>query len=357
MISDAMMRKGLQDIQNELDNLSKQYWPSVEELMKKVWEVFKKATVADEPSVPPAYVREEDKGAEPAPYFIEVDQQGCSKCNAGRSWNVVGPDGVALSTSYMEEEDAQDLADDLNDAFGKGVGAVTPVGVCYGVPILARTEKRVQLVLIEEWLQKASQHIGPPMELDELPDTIGAIISLAHEYGWNGVENSKILVEFLRAELEKRTEKEVEDNPIHTARVTLTRRFTFDQEFRQVYIDQVSCALMDSGYDIFNEKEIRDNLSMLILQRLFDEEEGKKPESNADHMSDLKRLWTMLEESNAATMSTKLYKEKGDKRPYRLMLLVEGEEEVEEINDALEAIQKDWHKGEEIRFDMKGEGE
>lgn len=59
-------------------------------------------------------------GTEEEPYFVEVDNNGCSKCGAGRTWVVVNPDGYAGGTSYGLEEDAQDLAEDLNIAFNRG---------------------------------------------------------------------------------------------------------------------------------------------------------------------------------------------------------------------------------------------
>ena len=55
-----------------------------------------------------------------APYFIEVCENGCSKCGADRTWDVIGPDGVALSQSYHDEEDASWLAEQLNDAYFAG---------------------------------------------------------------------------------------------------------------------------------------------------------------------------------------------------------------------------------------------
>jgi hypothetical protein len=32
------------------------------------------------------------------PYFVEVDSNGCSHCGAGRTYCVIGPDGVASGT-------------------------------------------------------------------------------------------------------------------------------------------------------------------------------------------------------------------------------------------------------------------
>jgi hypothetical protein len=53
-------------------------------------------------------------------YFIEVENKGCSHCGANRMWRVVGPDGVAMSTIYERDEDAADLAEDLNIAYAAG---------------------------------------------------------------------------------------------------------------------------------------------------------------------------------------------------------------------------------------------
>jgi hypothetical protein len=60
-----------------------------------------------------------DEAEKDAPYFIEVDQNGCSKCGEGRSYRVIGPVRDE-STSYAEEEDAQAVADSLNEAYELG---------------------------------------------------------------------------------------------------------------------------------------------------------------------------------------------------------------------------------------------
>jgi hypothetical protein len=55
------------------------------------------------------------------PYFVEVDVTGCRCCGAGKTWTVIGPDGVAASRSWECVSDAEDFAEALNDAFYKGV--------------------------------------------------------------------------------------------------------------------------------------------------------------------------------------------------------------------------------------------
>lgn len=55
-------------------------------------------------------------------YTVEIDSTapGCTQCGAGRMWWIVGPDGVAGSTSYGDEGVAADLAEQLNEAFNQG---------------------------------------------------------------------------------------------------------------------------------------------------------------------------------------------------------------------------------------------
>lgn len=54
------------------------------------------------------------------PFFVEVDQNGCSKCGHGRTWTVVDSDGTGMSISYEDEGEADNLADMLNDAYHLG---------------------------------------------------------------------------------------------------------------------------------------------------------------------------------------------------------------------------------------------
>lgn len=55
-----------------------------------------------------------------APYSVSVDTNGCGHCGAGRTWMVVGPDGYGGGQSFGDEEDAEALADQLNEAFYQG---------------------------------------------------------------------------------------------------------------------------------------------------------------------------------------------------------------------------------------------
>jgi hypothetical protein len=62
----------------------------------------------------------ESRDDAPAPYFIEIEKAPCDKCGGGKTWNVIGPNGQALSTSWSDEEHAQDVADECNSAFDLG---------------------------------------------------------------------------------------------------------------------------------------------------------------------------------------------------------------------------------------------
>lgn len=45
-------------------------------------------------------------------------KSGCGHCGSEvELWDVVGPDGVALGTSYAKDDDAQQMADELSRAF------------------------------------------------------------------------------------------------------------------------------------------------------------------------------------------------------------------------------------------------
>ena len=59
------------------------------------------------------------------PYFVEVDENGCSHCGAGRTYTVIGPDGVAFGQSWESEDDASGMAEILNEAFYRGINKLT----------------------------------------------------------------------------------------------------------------------------------------------------------------------------------------------------------------------------------------
>jgi hypothetical protein len=53
-------------------------------------------------------------------YRVEIDVSGCPKCGHGAYWDVIGPDDVALATSYADKEDAIEIAEILNMAYEAG---------------------------------------------------------------------------------------------------------------------------------------------------------------------------------------------------------------------------------------------
>lgn len=57
------------------------------------------------------------------PYHVEVDDNGCDHCSQGRTWTVVGPDGIAEGVSYGDRESADDLADAMNRAYADKLAA------------------------------------------------------------------------------------------------------------------------------------------------------------------------------------------------------------------------------------------
>lgn len=54
------------------------------------------------------------------PYRVEIDDPGCAYCQHDMSYNVIGPDDVASSTSYGDEEEANALRNALNHAYELG---------------------------------------------------------------------------------------------------------------------------------------------------------------------------------------------------------------------------------------------
>ena len=57
--------------------------------------------------------------------------------------------------------------------------------------------------------------------------------------------------------------------------------------------------------------------------------------------SEFHKLWKLMEESEAGTMQLKLYREEGDEKPFRAIVLINGEEEVEEILKYLDNREQD----------------
>lgn len=54
------------------------------------------------------------------PYRVEVDEEGCSGCEQGKTWCVIGPDETGSAKSYGDYEDAEYLMECCNTAFKLG---------------------------------------------------------------------------------------------------------------------------------------------------------------------------------------------------------------------------------------------
>lgn len=53
-------------------------------------------------------------------------------------------------------------------------------------------------------------------------------------------------------------------------------------------------------------------------------------------MSEIEQMWDFLNRSNAEVMQLKMFKNKGDAKPFRMIVFIEGEEAVEDVNKFLD---------------------
>jgi len=60
------------------------------------------------------------------PYRVEVQEEGCDLCGAGKFWVVVDSEDTADATAYADREDAEHMADAMNRAFERGLAAANP---------------------------------------------------------------------------------------------------------------------------------------------------------------------------------------------------------------------------------------
>ena len=54
-------------------------------------------------------------------------------------------------------------------------------------------------------------------------------------------------------------------------------------------------------------------------------------------VSEIKQMWDLLTKSNAEIMQFKMFTNKGDKKPFRMIVFIEGEAAVEEVNKFLDS--------------------
>jgi hypothetical protein len=73
-------------------------------------------------------------------YRIEIDTAACEHCGVGETWNVIGPDGVALGIVYGEQDDAIETADMLSRAFALGREAALASAAAPDERVRAETE-------------------------------------------------------------------------------------------------------------------------------------------------------------------------------------------------------------------------
>lgn len=73
--------------------------------------------------------------------------------------------------------------------------------------------------------------------------------------------------------------------------------------------------------------------------------EQKEFEKKAEHAmagpASFERLWTMMEESESETLQLKIFKNDGDQKPFRAVILVSGEEAVGEVLKYIDSRNKD----------------
>ena len=72
-----------------------------------------------------------------AAYNVEREKMGCTSCGFGKTFIIVGPDGIGGSTTFEDRSDAEDLADLLNIAHDHGHAAASRE-----LPVHVREEMR-----------------------------------------------------------------------------------------------------------------------------------------------------------------------------------------------------------------------
>lgn len=82
----------------------------------KTWHRWGKAyVITSGPSTRPGSSEETE------PYFLEADYtRGCKECGHGKMWDIIQPGGVAMATSYGDQEEAEEICDMLNIAYALG---------------------------------------------------------------------------------------------------------------------------------------------------------------------------------------------------------------------------------------------
>jgi hypothetical protein len=55
-------------------------------------------------------------------YTVEYGNKPCEHCGIGGTWDIVGPDGVAIGVSFGDKDDAEEWAGTLSHAYELGKG-------------------------------------------------------------------------------------------------------------------------------------------------------------------------------------------------------------------------------------------
>ena len=54
------------------------------------------------------------------PYAVERSEDGCLHCGTGGTWDVIGPDDVAIGVSFHNRDDADEIAEWMSRAYWAG---------------------------------------------------------------------------------------------------------------------------------------------------------------------------------------------------------------------------------------------
>lgn len=55
------------------------------------------------------------------PYIVvEYGEESCPNCGSGKIWDVIGPDDVAISVSFHNRDDADEIAEWMSSAYKAG---------------------------------------------------------------------------------------------------------------------------------------------------------------------------------------------------------------------------------------------
>lgn len=121
-------------------------------------------------------------------YSIEVVDQGCVTCGHEKRWCVVKPDDSQHHTEYEDEEQAQEIADLMNEAYLEGVnhkGVHPDIGNSHRIiadhnDILSKENKRLLAILKEvDNADNCSAGMGTVYEMGRAMSSVRAALDKA----------------------------------------------------------------------------------------------------------------------------------------------------------------------------------